>query len=110
MEARTAIVTGASGGIHALVNNAGAHEGAPFEEESAELWENMYRTNVLGTVLPSQAVVPVMREQGDGSIVHVSSKAGVVGEPGHAAYLASGESAWCTGQTFCIDGGLSVLK
>jgi NAD(P)-dependent dehydrogenase (short-subunit alcohol dehydrogenase family) len=27
-----------------------------------------------------------------------------------AVYLASGESAWCTGQTFCIDGGLSVLK
>ena len=170
------------GAIHALVNNAGAHEGAPFEEESAELWGHMYRTNVLGTVLPSQAVVPVMRAQGDGSIVHVSSKAGVVGEPGHAAYsaskgavigltramavelgehgirvnniapgpvhtamfhgavpdpaardriaaeapmrrvgnpedigqiavyLASGESAWCTGQTFCIDGGLSVLK
>jgi NAD(P)-dependent dehydrogenase (short-subunit alcohol dehydrogenase family) len=72
-----------------LVNNAGAHDGAPFWEEPEELWERMYRVNVLGTAWSSQAVVRHMKDHGGGTIVHVASKAGVVGEPGHAAYSAS---------------------
>jgi NAD(P)-dependent dehydrogenase (short-subunit alcohol dehydrogenase family) len=77
------------GPIAVLVNNAGAHEQAAFCDESESLWERMYRINVLGTVLPSQAVVRTMLEGGGGAIVHVASKAGVVGEPGHAAYSAA---------------------
>lgn len=77
------------GDIHVLVNNAGVHDMAPFCEESEALWERMFRVNVLGTVLPSQSVVRYMMERGGGAIVHVASKAGVVGEPGHAAYSAS---------------------
>ncbi|MGD2143362.1 MAG: SDR family oxidoreductase [Anaerolineae bacterium] len=77
------------GHIDVLVNNAGVHEKAPFWQESEALWDRMYRVNVLGTALPSQAVVPHMKEKGGGAIVHIASKAGVVGEPGHAAYSAS---------------------
>lgn len=77
------------GDINVLVNNAGVLDSAPFWEESEALWERMYRVNVLGTVLPSQAVVRYMKERGGGAIVHIASKAGVVGEPGHAAYSAS---------------------
>jgi NAD(P)-dependent dehydrogenase (short-subunit alcohol dehydrogenase family) len=77
------------GRIHVLANNAGVHDMKPFCEEPEELWERMYRVNVLGVVLPSQTVVPHMREAGGGVIVHTASKAGVVGEPGHAAYSAS---------------------
>lgn len=77
------------GRVHVLVNNAGVHDQAPFWEEPLSLWDRMYRVNVLGTVLPSQAVVRHMKEQGGGVIVNVASKAGVVGEPGHAAYSAS---------------------
>ncbi len=77
------------GPISALVNNAGAHEKSAFCDEPEDLWERMYRINVLGTVLPSQAVVRTMLEGGGGAIVHVASKAGVVGEPGHAAYSAA---------------------
>jgi len=77
------------GRIDALINNAGLSERAPFTEEGPDLWDRMYRVNVLGTVFPSQAVVRRMQRQGKGSIVHVSSKAGVVGEPGHAAYSAA---------------------
>jgi NAD(P)-dependent dehydrogenase (short-subunit alcohol dehydrogenase family) len=75
--------------IHVLVNNAGVHDMRPFCDEPEELWERMYRVNVLGVVLPSQTVVPHMRDAGGGVIVHTASKAGVVGEPGHAAYSAS---------------------
>ncbi len=77
------------GPIGALVNNAGTHEKAAFCDEPEDLWERMYRINVLGTVLPSQAVVRTMLDSGGGAIVHVASKAGVVGEPGHAAYSAA---------------------
>jgi NAD(P)-dependent dehydrogenase (short-subunit alcohol dehydrogenase family) len=77
------------GGVNVLVNNAGVHARAPFWEESEELWERMYRVNVLGTALPSQAVVRHMKDSGGGVIVNIASKAGVVGEPGHAAYSAS---------------------
>ena len=75
--------------IHVLANNAGIHDMMPFCEEPEELWERMYRVNVLGVVLPSQTVVRHMRDAGGGVIVHTASKAGVVGEPGHAAYSAS---------------------
>ena len=77
------------GRIHVLANNAGVHDMRAFCDEPEELWERMYRVNVLGVVLPSQAVVRHMRDAGGGVIVHTASKAGVVGEPGHAAYSAS---------------------
>lgn len=79
----------AFGRIDILVNNAATHDAAPFTAESAELWQRMFEVNVLGTVFPSQAIVPVMAKQGGGRIVNMASKAGVVGEPGHAAYSAS---------------------
>ena len=77
------------GEIDILVNNAGVHDSAPFWDEPQELWDRMYAVNVMGTVLPSQVVVRRMKDRGQGVIVHVTSKAGVVGEPGHAAYSSS---------------------
>jgi NAD(P)-dependent dehydrogenase (short-subunit alcohol dehydrogenase family) len=75
--------------IDVLVNNAGIHDAAPFIVETEELWQRMFAVNVMGTVLPSQAVVPEMMRRKKGRIVNISSKAAVVGEPYHAAYSAS---------------------
>lgn len=88
-ESMVAQVLDRFGTIDALVNNAGVHEKAPFAEESEDLWQRMYRVNVLGTVFPSQVVVRHMQQRGQGTIVHVASKAGVVGEPGHVAYSSA---------------------
>lgn len=77
------------GKIDILVNNAGIHDGASFTEESEEMWQRLFRVNVMGTVLPSQVVVPEMMKRKKGKIVNISSKAAVVGEPYHAAYSAS---------------------
>jgi len=75
--------------IDVLVNNAGIHDAASFVEESEDLWQRMFAVNVMGTVLPSQAVVAEMIRGKKGKIVNISSKAAVVGEPFHAAYSAS---------------------
>jgi len=75
--------------IDILVNSAGIHDGAPFTEESEEMWQRLFRVNVMGTVFPSQEVVPEMMKRKKGKIVHISSKAAIVGEPYHAAYSAS---------------------
>lgn len=77
------------GKIDILVNNAGIHDGASFTEESEEMWQRLFWVNVMGTVLPSQVVVPEMMKRKKGKIVNISSKAAVVGEPSHAAYSAS---------------------
>ena len=79
----------AFGAIDILINNVGIHRSAPFAEEEEELWQELFRVNVMGVVLPTQAVVPGMIEWGRGRIVIMSSKAAIVGEPGHAAYSAS---------------------
>jgi len=77
------------GRVDILVNCAAIHQSDIFENETREIWENMFTVNVLGTVFPSQAVTKIMKKQGSGKIVHIASKAGVVGEPGHAAYSAN---------------------
>jgi NAD(P)-dependent dehydrogenase (short-subunit alcohol dehydrogenase family) len=77
------------GQVDILVNNAGIHTQAPFEQETRSDWLLLFEVNVLGTIFPSQAIVPYMIEQGGGRIVHISSKAAVVGERGHVAYSAS---------------------
>ncbi|MBS7654057.1 MAG: SDR family oxidoreductase [Candidatus Bathyarchaeia archaeon] len=77
------------GTIDILVNNAGIHAGRSFWEEPLEFYERMFRVNVLGTVIPSQLVVPHMIEKRGGKIINISSKAAIVGEPGHAAYSSS---------------------
>lgn len=77
------------GKIDILVNNVGIYRGKPFWEEPLEFWELLFKVNVLGIVIPSQVVVKHMMERRSGVIINISSKAAVVGEPGHAAYSAS---------------------
>lgn len=81
-------VVASFGKIDILVNNAAIHLGKPFHEEPLEYWEKQFKINVLGTVIPSQQVVPHMIKAGGGSIINISSKAAITGEPSHAAYSA----------------------
>ncbi|RSS79900.1 SDR family NAD(P)-dependent oxidoreductase [Streptomyces sp. WAC06614] len=76
----------AFGGLSALVNNAALWRTAPVEQQSLEGFEELLRVNLLGPFLGIRAVAPVLRAAGGGSIVNISSTAGLVGIRGHAAY------------------------
>lgn len=80
----------AFGRIDALVNNAALWRTAPVEEETEENLQRLLQVNLVGPFLGIQAVVPAMRAGGDGgSIVNISSTAGLVGIEGHASYGAT---------------------
>ncbi|MFI8498793.1 SDR family NAD(P)-dependent oxidoreductase [Streptomyces sp. NPDC085524] len=76
----------AFGTVSALVNNAALWRTAHVEKQSLEDFETLLRVNLLGPFLGIQAVAPVLRAAGGGSVVNISSTAGLVGIPGHAAY------------------------
>ncbi|MEV7728431.1 glucose 1-dehydrogenase [Streptomyces sp. NPDC087917] len=76
----------AFGTISALVNNAALWSTAHVERQSVEDFEALLRVNLLGPFLGIQAVAPVLRAAGGGSVVNISSTAGLVGIRGHAAY------------------------
>jgi NAD(P)-dependent dehydrogenase (short-subunit alcohol dehydrogenase family) len=65
--------------------------GAPGTADSADLniWRQVLDTNVLGTMHMTQAVVPIMKKQGGGAIVNISSMATVKPHIGEAGYAAS---------------------
>ncbi|WP_436777973.1 glucose 1-dehydrogenase [Yinghuangia sp. YIM S09857] len=77
------------GGVDVLVNNAAMLRHALVMEETAENLDRILKVNLFGTFHGIQAVVPSMTARGGGSIVNISSLAGLQGIPKHAAYGAS---------------------
>ena len=61
------------GRIDGLVNNAGRSYAASIEEIEPETFDEIFHLNVLGPIIAMQAVIPVMRAQGGGSIVNINS-------------------------------------
>jgi 3alpha(or 20beta)-hydroxysteroid dehydrogenase len=87
--ARAVAAAEAMGGLHGLINNAGIYVPRTLMQTDAELFERHMRVNQLGCFLGMQAVVPAMERAGGGSIVNISSTAGLRGSPGALAYSAT---------------------
>lgn len=77
------------GKIDILVNNAGIGIYGNLVETSVADYDAMMDTNMQSTFLFTRHTVPSMLERGAGSIINVSSMAGVMGFPGEAAYCAT---------------------
>jgi len=77
------------GGIDVLINNAGYGLFGSIEETSEKEARDQMETNFFGLLWLSQAVIPVMREQGHGHIIQLSSVLGLVALPVLGLYNAS---------------------
>ena len=76
-------------GVDVLINNAGSGYGGPVESFTGEQILAQLDLNVVGPARVASAVLPVMRAQGDGLIIQVSSTAGRAAFPGFGVYHAS---------------------
>ena len=77
------------GRIDALVNSAGHGPRAPILEITDEDWLGSLGLNLLAAVRACRAVLPLMRAQGGGHVINITSLAGLKGFPGSGYYAAS---------------------
>ena len=78
------------GKLDILVNNAGILIRKGIEDTTEEDWDQVMGVNAKGTFLGTKHAIPAMRQAGGGSIVNISSTAGLVASPsGSASYTAS---------------------
>lgn len=89
------------GRIDVLINNAGMHTGGPVETSPLENIELQMDTNFLGMVNITREILPVMRNQGGGKIINISSIGGLMGLPFQAFYSAG---------KFAIEGFSEALR
>ncbi len=77
------------GKLDVLVNNAAIYSRVPIEHTSEEEWDSIMAVNARGVFLGTKHSIPEMRRSGGGSIVNISSTAGLLGSARGSAYGAS---------------------
>ena len=77
------------GRIDVLINNAGLMLFDKFENIKEADIDAMYSVNIKGTLLFSQAILPIMRKQKVGYIINISSTRGITGAPNKGAYAVT---------------------
>ncbi|MGH8856619.1 MAG: SDR family NAD(P)-dependent oxidoreductase [Polaromonas sp.] len=77
------------GGINAVVNSAGVDLHAPLEQVTDEDWSRLLAVNLTGPMLVCRAAVPHLRRAGGGTIVNLSSAAGLMPLMNRAGYCAT---------------------
>jgi 3alpha(or 20beta)-hydroxysteroid dehydrogenase len=77
------------GGVDILVNNAAIGDIISFADLTEETYRRFININQVSVFLSLKAIVPAMQKRGGGSIVNISSVAGLVASVGNFAYTAS---------------------
>jgi NAD(P)-dependent dehydrogenase (short-subunit alcohol dehydrogenase family) len=92
------------GRLDLLVNNAGAFDGGPLEELSADAWDRVLNTNLRGPFLCTRAALRLMKPARSGRIINIGSIAGQRTRVNAAAYTASKHGLWGLTQATALEG------
>jgi NADP-dependent 3-hydroxy acid dehydrogenase YdfG len=97
-------VAGLPGQLELLVNNAGGARGSDYVE-AADIadWQWMYEVNVLGAVRVTKALLPALEASGAGSIVIMSSTAGLIVYEGGGGYTAAKHATTAVAETLRLE-------
>ncbi len=79
----------AFGHIDVWINDAGVGAFGRFEETPADIFREVLETNFFGTVYGARAVLPYFRQQGQGTLINISSLLGSIGGAYYTAYTSS---------------------
>jgi NADP-dependent 3-hydroxy acid dehydrogenase YdfG len=92
------------GQLNLLVNNAGGARGSDYVEAAdIDDWQWMYEVNVLGTVRVTKALLPALEASGAGTIVIISSTAGLVVYEGGGGYTAAKHAETAVAETLRLE-------
>ncbi len=95
----------AMGGLSILVNNAGIGSIGSVEDETFEMWKHVHAVDVDSVFLGCKYAMPVMRESGQrGSIVNISSIAGLIAAHNYVAYNSAKAAVWMLSKSVALHG------
>jgi|SRR6266536_1268177 NADP-dependent 3-hydroxy acid dehydrogenase YdfG len=104
VDALAATVDALDGDLTLLVNNAGGARGSdPVETADIADWQWMYEVNVLGTVRVTQALLPALERSGAGTVLVLSSTAGLIVYEGGGGYAAAKHAQTAVAETLRLE-------
>ena len=98
------------GPISILVNNAGINKPTDFDQVSDADWDFILDTNLKGPFIAAQTFLPLLKDAGGGSIIHIGSVSGQYGGPRTAHYAASKAGLISLGQVIARFGAASNIR
>jgi NAD(P)-dependent dehydrogenase (short-subunit alcohol dehydrogenase family) len=98
-----AIATAASGEIDIFISNAGIGGGGGGPEAPDEAWDEAWRINVMAHVWASRALLPAMRERGEGYLINTASAAGLLTQVSSLIYSVTKHAAVSLAEWLAIE-------